>query len=123
MANQSDQQLISAYLKGDQAALEILISRYLRLVYDFICQFAKNSADAQDITQEVFIKVWKNLKKFDRQKSFKSWLYTISKNAALDFLRQKRNITFTALNQGTEEASVYQRYSWKCISQHRCRMF
>jgi RNA polymerase sigma-70 factor (ECF subfamily) len=99
MENQSDQQLILAYLKGNQDSLEILISRYLQPIYGFICQFTKNSADAQDITQEVFIKVWRNLKKFDCKKSFKSWLYTIAKNTAIDFLRRKKNLTFTDLNE------------------------
>jgi RNA polymerase sigma factor (sigma-70 family) len=106
MENLSDQQLISAFLKGNQDALEILISRYLQPIYGFICQFAKNSADAQDITQEVFIKVWRNLKEFDRKKSFKSWLYTIAKNSAIDFLRLKKNITFTDLNTGTVDFNL-----------------
>jgi len=108
METLSDQQLVALYFKGKRNALEFLISRYIGPLYGFVFQFAKNSADAQDITQETFIKVWRNLKKFDRKKSFKSWLYVIAKNTAIDFLRQKRHITLSGFNSAGDEASVFE---------------
>ncbi len=95
MQKQSDQQLIAAYLKGDKKSLEVLIKLYLRPIYGFVYRYVKNSQEAEDITQEVFLRVWRNLKKFDKQKSFKSWIYAIAKNASLDFLKKKKPILFS----------------------------
>lgn len=93
MQELTDQQLIEKYLKGDEKSLEILIKRYLKPIYGFVYKNIGNPEAAQDITQEVFVKVWKNLKKVDKQKSFKSWIFTIAKNASIDFLRQKKKAT------------------------------
>ena len=57
----------------------------------------KNADEAEDITQEVFIKVWKNLKKYKIEKNFKIWLFTIAKNSAVDFLRKRKALNFSDL--------------------------
>ncbi|OGY41200.1 MAG: hypothetical protein A2Y82_02030 [Candidatus Buchananbacteria bacterium RBG_13_36_9] len=93
----TDIQLIKKHLKRDSQAFELLISRYLKPIYSFIYRLVKNADEAEDITQEVFIKVWKNLKKFDQKKSFKIWLFTIAKNTVIDFFRKKKNILFSDL--------------------------
>ena len=61
-----DKILIQQYIKGDEASLEILIARYLKPIYSFVYKNVGNPSEAEDITQEVFIKIWKNIKKFDR---------------------------------------------------------
>ncbi|MCX6740396.1 MAG: sigma-70 family RNA polymerase sigma factor [Candidatus Parcubacteria bacterium] len=112
MDNFTDQKLINAYLLNhDQAALEILIGRYFQAVYRFVYYFVKNNADAQDITQNAFIKVWSNLKKFDHKKNFKSWLYIIAKNTALDFFRRKKDLTFSELNASYNDINLEEAYS------------
>ncbi len=99
----SDEQLISSYFKGDKESLGILINKYLKPVYNFIWRFVHDQAQAEDIMQETFIKMWKNLKKFKPRKigpvqldkkpaSFKTWLYTIAKNTAFDYLRKRKNL-------------------------------
>jgi len=88
--NRLDQQLVADYLAGDERALEILFKLYLKPIYSFIYRYAGNSSNAEDITQEVFVKVWRNLKKFDQNKSFKTWIFTIAKNTAIDFLKKSR---------------------------------
>jgi RNA polymerase sigma-70 factor, ECF subfamily len=103
MENLTDSQLINAYLKGKKDALDILINRYLKLVYTFIFRLVGNAADAEDITQEVFVKVWRNLKQFDQQKSFKPWIFRIAKNACVDFWRRRKNIAFSAMNWDDNE--------------------
>jgi len=103
MDNFSDAQLISFAIKNNAEALETLIARYLKLVYSFVYRFAQNPADAEDITQEVFVKVWKNLRKYDQSKEFRPWLYKIAKNTCLDFLRKKREIPFSELNNIIED--------------------
>jgi len=95
MTKITDEQLIGKYLKGDEKSLEVLIKKYLKPIHSFVYKNIGNSEVAQDLTQEVFVKVWKNLKKFDRKKQFKSWVFTIAKNTSIDFLRQKKKETLS----------------------------
>ncbi len=90
-----DSELIKKYLNGDGSALEILIAKYLKLIYSFVYNNVGSQTDAEDITQEVFVKVWKNLKKFDQKKNFKPWVFQIAKNTSIDFLRKKKSIPFS----------------------------
>jgi RNA polymerase sigma-70 factor (ECF subfamily) len=107
----SDEELIKKYLKGEEKSLEVLIKRYLKPIYSFSFSFVLNQQDAEDLTQEIFLKMWRNLKKFDRNKKlapyrtegsgsgFKSWLFTIAKNTCFDFLRKKkRSLTLNIEN-------------------------
>ncbi len=100
----SDNQIIEAYLAGDEKSLEILINRYLKQIYGFVYQYVNNRQEAEDITQEVFVKVWRNVKKpvfgfsrgFNPKKGkFKTWLFTIAKNTSLDFLKKKKPLLFS----------------------------
>jgi len=93
--NYSDYQLINNYLKGDEESLEILIQRYLKPIYSFVYRYIGNAHETEDITQEVFVRMWRNLRKFDQQKSFKTWIFAIAKNASLDFLKKKKAIPFS----------------------------
>ena len=86
----SDQELIQLYLKGREDALELLIRKYLKPIYGYVFRFVQNQQDAEDLTQEIFLKMWRNLKKFKKGKSFKSWLFKIAKNTCFDFLRKKK---------------------------------
>ena len=90
-----DNELIKRYLKGDSGALDLLIEKYLKVIYGFTYKNVGSVTDAEDITQEVFVKVWKNIKKFDQEKNFKPWLFQIAKNTSIDFLRKKKSIPFS----------------------------
>ena len=90
-----DQDLISKYLAGDEKSLEILIEQYLKPIYSFVYRYTGSASNAEDITQDVFVRVWKNLKKFDQNKSFKTWIFSIAKNAAIDWLRKKKTISLS----------------------------
>lgn len=92
----NDKELISQYLKGDEKSLEILIKQYLKPIYSFVYRFVGNGSDAEDITQEVFVRMWRNIKKFDQSRSFKTWIFSIAKNASIDFLRKKKILPFSA---------------------------
>lgn len=94
MTTEQDAQLISRYLGGDAAAFETLVARHLRPVYAYVFRHVGNVQDAEDITQEVFVRVWKNLKKFDPQKSFLPWVFRIARNASIDLLRRKKTVPF-----------------------------
>lgn len=103
MAEKTDQELVYQYLKGDGQSLEILIKRYLKPLYNFVYYYINGANEAEDITQEAFIRAWKNLKKFDRQRSFKTWIFSIAKNAALDWLKKKKTIPFSDLDNKERE--------------------
>ncbi|MFA5360243.1 MAG: sigma-70 family RNA polymerase sigma factor [Patescibacteria group bacterium] len=98
MNNYSDEQLVEAYLKGNKESLNILIRRYLTPVFNYVLSFVKENNIAEDLTQEVFVKIWKKIKKFDNKYKFKSWLYIIAKNTCLDYLKKNRSINFSELN-------------------------
>lgn len=91
----NDEKLISQYLKGDEKSLEILIKQYLKPIYSFVYHYVGNSHDAEDITQDTFVKMWRHLKRFKKRKSFKTWIFSIAKNSAIDFLRKKKTIPFS----------------------------
>ena len=91
----SDQQLVNDYLKGDENSLEVLIKRYLKPIYSFVFRYVGDSQEAEDIAQEVFIKVWRNLKKFDQNRSFKTWIFSIAKNTSIDTFKKKKAIPFS----------------------------
>src|SRR3989338_1067484 len=98
MENRTDEQLMQSAARGDDNALETLIARSLKLMYGFAYRFTHNRAEAEDITQEVFVKVWRNVKKFDHAKPFKPWLYRIAKNTCLDFVKRKYAVPFSAFD-------------------------
>jgi len=106
MPDVNDEQLIKRYLKKDEKALEILIKRYLKQIYGFIHHYINNDSEAEDIAQEVFFRAWKNIKKFDTKKSFKTWIFTIAKNASIDFLKKKKEVSFSMLNDKKNENSL-----------------
>jgi RNA polymerase sigma-70 factor (ECF subfamily) len=101
----NDQELISGYLAGDEDALEELIRRHIQPVYTFIYRYVGSPDEAQDILQDVFIRVWKNIKKYNPTKSFRVWIFTIAKNASLDWIKKKKAVPFSAFEMGDESLS------------------
>lgn len=102
----TDQQLIVDYLKGDEKSLEVLIHRYLKPIYSFVYRYLNNKQEAEDITQDVFVKVWRNLKRFNRNKSFKTWIFSIAKNTSIDFLKKKKTIPFSEFENEDGENTI-----------------
>ena len=98
--SQSDEALAVRARKGDEAAFEALVARYLSEVYGFSRHYAGTEEKAADIAQETFIKVWRHLKDFDPERKFRSWLFTIAKHTALDWLRKKEAIPFSFFESG-----------------------
>lgn len=91
----TDAELIQAALNGDAGAFSVLVGRYSRDVYGFAFFMAKDTNEAEDIAQEAFVKVWKNLKKFKPGAKFKSWLMTIVRNTTIDYIRKRRHAVFS----------------------------
>ena len=85
-----EQKLISLARRGDQAAFEQLLDHYQKPVYHQALRLVGNPEDAADVTQEVFLKVWKHLPSFRGESSFSTWLYRLTDNAALDLIRREK---------------------------------
>lgn len=91
-----DEQLISAYLEGDESALALLVDTHLKHVYNFAFQLTRDRQAADDITQESFIKAWKHIRRYRRGSSFKTWLFAITRNTVIDWLRTKKELAFSS---------------------------
>lgn len=103
----SDEQLIEQYIGGNDKALESLIQRYLPLVYGFILHSIGDVAQAEDLTQEVFLKAWRGMKRFDPDKSFKTWIFTIARRTLIDFYRKKKIATVSAIDGENGQEDIF----------------
>ena len=81
-----DQQLVERVQRGDKHAFELLVSKYQRKLGRLISRFVKDSADAEDVTQEAFIKAYRALPGFRGESAFYTWLYRIGINTAKNYL-------------------------------------
>jgi len=88
-----DNQLIQACLKGDTSAFRTLVSRYQDKMYSVCMSVLKNPAEADEATQDTFIKAFRSLEHFNGSSQFSSWLYKIAYRTSLDYIR-KRKKTF-----------------------------
>jgi RNA polymerase sigma-70 factor (ECF subfamily) len=79
-------------LRGDSPAYELLVSRYQARLVAFLWNLLGSGEDARDAAQDVFIKAYVNLGRFDRSRSFKAWLFAIAYNNGIDLLRRRRNL-------------------------------
>jgi RNA polymerase sigma-70 factor (ECF subfamily) len=88
MRNVND--LVKSAKSGDIQAFAAIVSNYKEMVFTIIMKIVQNREDAEDITQEVFIKVFKSLEKFKEESEFSTWLYRIAYNTTLSELRKKK---------------------------------
>lgn len=100
---QLDSELIREYIAGDERAFTRLTERHVRALYNFIYRLVGNAHDTQDIVQETFIKAWRNIHKYHTNQGFKTWLFTIGRNTAIDHLRKKRPLMFSDFETDTGE--------------------
>lgn len=86
----SDAVLVSRAQKGDYAAFDILVTRHRGKVYAMIVNMIHNDADAWDLAQDTFIKVWKALPKFENRSKFSTWMFRITHNVVYDWTRKRK---------------------------------
>jgi len=84
--------LVSQAKAGSQAAFEALVQRYERQIYAFTYRMMGNPDDAFDLTQECFIRAYKNLDRTNAELNISAWLHRIASNACLDQLRRRQRI-------------------------------
>jgi RNA polymerase sigma-70 factor (ECF subfamily) len=90
MIHISEADWILALKDGNLWAFNELFERYGKRLYRFAMGYLKSSEDAEEIVQDVFLKIWKNREKLSDQKSFESYLFTIAKNAILNTIRKSK---------------------------------
>lgn len=83
-------EIIRECLEGRQGAWETLMNTYAKRVFNMAYQFCGNREEAEDLTQDIFLKLHHSLSKFDFQKNFTAWLLTLSKNYLIDEYRRTK---------------------------------
>lgn len=94
--------LIHRAAKGDEAAFEQLLTQHEKSVYNLCLRMTGNPEDAMDVSQEVFLRVWKNLGSYQFDAAFSTWLFRIASNACIDFLRAKKRRNDVSLTMQDE---------------------
>ncbi len=91
LSQKTDSELIQLYLKTQRTDyFSLLYKRYSSKIYSKCISLLKNEALAQDATQEIFTKIFLNLSKFSERSKFSTWVYSITYNFCIDFLRKKK---------------------------------
>lgn len=108
--NPTDQELVAAVLDGDPERYGELVRRYEGRLVNYLCRMLRRLEEAHDVAQEVFIKVYKALDRYDPRYRFSTWLFRVAQNAAIDHLRKQR-VTLLSM-EGVESADGDQR-AWE----------
>src|SRR5512143_1636322 len=101
-----DAGVVTAFLGGEERAFQELVDRYQTRLLNFVYRTIGDREKAEDLVQEVFIRVYRHIHRFDRTKKFSTWVYTIASNLAKNELRNRsRNplVLFQTITQGWED--------------------
>lgn len=86
-----DIEFVERLRQKDEGAIKIFLNEFKVPLYNYIYRMVYSKEDAEDILQESFLKIFKNIKKIDFSKNYKSFIYQITRNLTLDFLKKRRN--------------------------------
>ncbi len=103
MTTNNDQHLITKILEGDTNAFAVLVDRYKDLVFTLALRMLKNREEAEEVSQDTFIKTYKSLNKFKGDSKFSTWIYKIAYNTSLDRIKKhKRSHQTVTIDEFTE---------------------
>lgn len=108
-ANHEDAELVRKSLTGDQRACRDLVLRYQRPVFSVLMRVVRRAEDAEDLAQETFVRMFRALDRYDPERPFTAWLFTIATRLAIDHLRRRRvqTVSLTVTQPGsTEERDI-----------------
>jgi RNA polymerase sigma-70 factor (ECF subfamily) len=89
--NQAEDAILAERLaRGDRAAFREFVDNHKRPIYSLAYRMTGNHADAEDVSQEVFVRIIRSIATFDHGAKFSSWIYRITVNASIDYLRRRR---------------------------------
>ncbi|WP_244971252.1 RNA polymerase sigma factor [Vallitalea guaymasensis] len=104
MLHDMEKTIIKKAKKGDKDAFEKLIIKYEKRVYNIAYQMFGNEHDANDMAQEVFIKIYKSLDKFNFKSSFSTWIHRITVNTCIDeYRKKKKNNKVESMDESMEQ--------------------
>lgn len=92
---QEDKRLIEQALQGNEKAFESLLKKYRNLVFSIMLKMVRNKQEAEDLTQEAFMKAFSSLATFNDEFAFSTWLMKIASNNCIDFLRKRKLKTYS----------------------------
>lgn len=97
--------LVRRCLAGDQKACRDLVKRFQRPVFSILVRMVRRAEDAEDLTQETFVRMFRALDRYDPERPFSSWLFTIASRLAIDHLRRRRvpTISLSQVEPGSHE--------------------
>lgn len=99
-----ERQLIARAQKGDSAAFEALVDAHAQFVYNLALRVVRDPAEAEDLSQEAFLRAWQGLPSFRREARFSTWLYRIVTNLCYNRLpRLKKELNEIGLDEGAAE--------------------
>jgi RNA polymerase sigma-70 factor (ECF subfamily) len=101
----NDSEIISRVLHGEQQAYAELVNRYQNYVFTLALRFTRNREDAEEVSQDIFVKAYRALADFKGNSKFSTWLYTIVNNTCITFLRKKKLDTYSLDKEGVFEAA------------------
>ncbi len=104
--NVSDEELLKKVKNGDVDAFEEIIAKYEKKVFSLIYNMLKNDNDIEDIAQEVFVKVYKNIGKFHGNSSLYTWIYRITTNLCLDYIKKQKSVIYIDEKIQTDDGEV-----------------
>lgn len=111
----SDTEIIDAILLGNQSVYADLMKRYQSYVFSLAIRFTRKREDAEEITQDTFVKAYKSLSQYKRESKFSTWLYTITYNTTMTHLRKKKLETSSLDDEANliqiENKGIYDEYS------------
>jgi len=102
-----DQQLVERVQRGDKHAFDLLVTKYQRKLGRLISRFVRDSAEAEDVTQEAFVKAYRALPGFRGDSAFYTWLYRIGINTAKNYLLASKRRAPTSTPFDAEEAESF----------------
>jgi len=91
--NSEDSDIIESFINGNESAFNYLVLKYQRKIYWVVRKMVLDHDDSDDITQEVFVKLYKSLKDFRGESSFYTYLYKIAVNYSLNHLKKQKKVT------------------------------
>ena len=103
-----DQQLVERAQRGDKHAFELLVAKYQRRLQRLISRFVRDAAEAEDVTQEAFIKAYRALPAFRGESAFYTWLYRIGINTAKNYLVALKRRAPTSTLFDSEESEDFE---------------
>ncbi len=101
-SKQQDLELIKRVLEGDERAYHTLVTNYRNLVFGIVIKLVGNKTEAEDLVQEIFIKIYKYLDRFNGEFAFATWIIKIATNHSIDYLR-KSKLKTTSLDLSSEQ--------------------